>query len=130
MRTSHLTLGSTVRLSRTLTAWATSEALVSTAVGKAFAEGAAAFPTFMEYLYYLLAGAAYVALIWGLPRVLPQEASPLLRWLHWGASVLCLLALAVPALTRGSSIFRSLASFFGVLLVSGLLAGAFGAGFR
>lgn len=77
----------------------------------------------MEYLYCLLACAAYVTLIWGLPRVLPEEVSPLIRWLHWGISVLCLLALAVPALTRGNSTFRSLGLFCGVLLVSGLLAG-------
>jgi TonB family protein len=77
----------------------------------------------MEFLYYLLACAAYIALIWGLPRVLPEETSPLLRWLHWGTSVLCLLALVVPALTRGNSTFQSLGLFCGVLLVSGLLAG-------
>lgn len=77
----------------------------------------------MDYLYYLLACAVYLALIWGLPRVLAEEVFPLLRWLHWGSSVLCLLALVVPALTLGSWTFRSLGLFCGILLLSGLLAG-------
>lgn len=81
----------------------------------------------MDYLYWLLLCAAYVALIGGLPRVLPrmlpEEVFPLLRWLHWGASVVCLLALVAPALTQGNWTFRSLSLFCEVLLGSGLLAG-------
>jgi TonB family protein len=56
----------------------------------------------MDYLYWLLTCASYIALIWGLPRVLSEEAFPGLRWLHWIAS---------------------LSLWCGVLLVSGLLAG-------
>ncbi|MFD1875560.1 energy transducer TonB [Hymenobacter bucti] len=77
----------------------------------------------MDYLYCLLACAVYLALIGGLPRLLAEETLPLLRWLHWGSSVLCLLALVVPALTLGSWTFRSLGLFCAVLLGSGLLAG-------
>ncbi|TVT39597.1 hypothetical protein FNT36_18315 [Hymenobacter setariae] len=77
----------------------------------------------MDYFYCLLACAAYIALIWGLPRVLAEEVFPLLRWLHWGTSALCLLALVLPVLTLGDWTFRSLGLFCGVLLVSGLLAG-------
>jgi TonB family protein len=77
----------------------------------------------MDYLYYLLACAVYLALIWGLPRLLTEEVFPLLRWLHWGSSMLCLLALVAPVLTRGSWTFRSLSLFCAVLLGSGLLAG-------
>jgi hypothetical protein len=77
----------------------------------------------MDYLSYLLACAVYLALIWGLPRLLTEEVFPLLRWLHWGSSVLCLLALFAPVLTRGSWTFRSLSLFCAVLLVSGPLAG-------
>lgn len=77
----------------------------------------------MDYLYYLLACVVYIALIWRLPRVLAEETFPLLRWLHWGSSVLCLLALIAPMLTLGSWTFRSLGLFCAVLLGSGLLAG-------
>jgi TonB family protein len=77
----------------------------------------------MDYLYWLLLCAFYLALIWGLPHVLPEETFPGLRWLHWGASVLCLLAVVAPALTRGDWTFRSFSLWCAVLLVSGLLAG-------
>jgi hypothetical protein len=73
--------------------------------------------------YWLLICALYLGLVWWLAREVSEEQYPLLRQLHWGISVLCLLALLVPVLTLWDWTFRSPTFLCLLLLVSGVLAG-------